>query len=133
MAFDGPSRIETQSKRHLSQPSEYSSWEYLRGGVHARSVSERARGVSSSAEWMGDPAGDGSKFHAGFFRGRGADWGKVREARDRAAEAAFVAHDGAHRAAIGAAASKSGFNPITGVEMEPAKDGFLPRGRVCVQ
>lgn len=131
MTFSGPQLRETQSKLHLTHVPEHSRWEYLRGGVHARSTFETRAGSSSSAHWTQDPAGDGSKFHAGFFRRR-VDWGPAREAEDASRGAAFSAHDGARRAFLAAAASQSGFNPITGAEAAPQKDTFRPRGRVCV-
>ena len=131
MAFSGPQLLETQSKRHISQPAEHESWEYLRSGVHARSNYETRAGSSSSAHWTADPAGDGSKFHAGFFR-RKVDWAPHREAEDAARGAAFAAHDSARREFLAAASSKCGFNPVTGQEVAPHKDNFRPRGRVCV-
>lgn len=132
MTFSGPQLLETQSKKHLSQAPEHARWEYLRSGVHARSNFEARAGSSSSAHWTQDPAGDGSKFHAGFFR-RKVDWAPSREGEDAARGAAFAAHDGARRAHLAATASKTGFNPITGVEVAPQKDDFKPRGRVCVR
>ena len=131
MTFSGPQLLETQSKKHITQAPEHASWEYLRSGVHARSNFETRAGSSSSAHWTGDPAGDGSKFHAGFFR-RKVDWAPHREAEDAARGAAFAAHDGARRAFLGATSSKCGFNPVTGQEVAPQKDTFRPRGRVCV-
>ena len=134
MAFQGPLLRETQPLHAVPITHEYQRHEYMSGAVYGRSVAERRAGTTGG-DLAGGVAGDGSKFSAGFFRGRaaGEELGSARAAADEAACARSHARDAQRAHFITANARRTGFNPITGAEEAPGLDCYRPRGRVCVQ